>query len=211
VHDPTRLSCRYAGALVGGGAAAVTLQTVSAVFGPTFPGEACSASNVFAIHYPGLLFVFPAAAPGAPQATAAARIVLCAPAAHAGGTHARLDAVLAAAPPVQPHGAAAPRAGPLVAAIGVGLRLPSGATLPFGASPQDLVAELGAPGASMVKGTDAMLIHAPPGAHADGRGASGDYFLSWFGRGLDVLVDGDVRRRAVCCKQLTKRLARACC
>ncbi len=40
VHDPTRVACRYNNALVGG-AAAVTLQRVSALFGPTFPGEVC--------------------------------------------------------------------------------------------------------------------------------------------------------------------------
>lgn len=40
VHDPTRCRCRYNGSLIGG-AASVTLQRVSALFGPTFPGEVC--------------------------------------------------------------------------------------------------------------------------------------------------------------------------
>ncbi len=189
VHDPTRVHCRYNGALVDGGASAVTLQRVSALFGPTFPGEMCAERGLVALHYPGLTFLFV----GVTTAHAhgqAARIVLCAPAAHAGGTHARLDAVLAAAPPAPPAGAPPP----LRVMLGVGLRVGhAGGALPFGCSPQDLVAELGPPSASMVKGSDAMLIHALPGQlQASG---TGDYFLTWWDRGLDVLVDGEARRQ----------------
>jgi hypothetical protein len=225
VYDPTRLACRYKGALVGG-TAAVTLQRVSAMFGPTFPGEVCrcaracaaclravahalmltrtrhtlmltrthhnsgSERGLFALHYPGLLFVFPT--PTVSSAATAARIVLCAPHAASGGAHPRLDAVLAAPPPAAPPGAPPPPAA-LVLCIGYGLRLEGGGSLPFGSSPQDLVAALGPPSASMVKGTDAMLIHALPTQLQGAAGGSGEYFLTWFERGLDVLVDGEVR------------------
>ena len=183
VYDPTRLSCRYNGAAVGG-AAPVTLQRVSALFGPTYPGEVCTARALFALHYPGLLFLFPGVSPT--QTTCAARVVLCTPA--VAGAHASLEAVLAAAPPgTLPPGASAAPA--IVAAMGFGLRLAGGGVLPFGASPQDLIAELGPPSASLVKRTDAMLIHAAPGQLP----VSGEYFLTWFARGLDVLVDGEVR------------------
>ena len=180
VHDPSRLQLRYKGEVVGG-SAPVTLQRVSALFGPTFPGEAF-ADGLLALHYRGLVFLFAQTA-AAPDVSAA-RIVLCAPAAHA-GTHVRLDAVLAAAPPVTSLQPAAP----LVAVMGFGLRLPGGAALPFGVSLQDLVAELGPPSSSMVKGSDAMLIH----ASAQTPGPSGEpYFLTWQRRGLDVLIDGEV-------------------
>jgi hypothetical protein len=148
--------------------------------------SARSERGLFALHYPGLLFVFPT--PTASTAATAARIVLCAPHAAGGGAHPRLDAVLAAPPPAAPPPAA------LVLSIGHGLRLDGGGALPFGSSPQDLVAQLGPPSASMVKGTDAMLIHALPTQTLQGAaGGTGEYFLTWFERGLDVLVDGEVR------------------
>ena len=117
VHDPSRLQLRYKSEVVGG-ASPVTLQRVSALFGPTYPGEACS-DGLLALHYRGLVFLFSQNAAGA-QDVSAARLILCAPAAHAGSL-VRLDAVLAAAPPV-----ASPPA-PLVAVAGFGLRLPGGA------------------------------------------------------------------------------------
>jgi hypothetical protein len=208
VYDPSRVHCRYNGALVDGGASAVTLQRVSALFGPTFPGEMCSERGLVALHYPGLTFLF-AGVTTAHAHGQAARIVLCAPAAHAGGTHARLDAVLAAAPPPPPAGAPPP----LRVMLGVGLRVGhAGGALPFGCSPQDLVAELGPPSASMVKGSDAMLIHALPGQlQASG---TGDYFLTWWDRGLDVLVDGEARRQRCVQACMLARVAltlRCCC
>jgi len=181
VHDPSRLQLRYKGEVIGG-STPVTLSSVSALFGPTFPGEVC-AEDTLALHYRGLVFLF-AQTTAAPDVSAA-RIVLCAPAAHA-GTHMRLEAVLAAAPPVT-----SPPVAPLVATMGFGLRLPSGAELPFGCSLQDLVAELGPPSSSMVKASDAMLIH----ASAQTPGPSGlPYFLTWQHRGLDALIDGEVWR-----------------
>ena len=181
VHDPSRLQLRYKGEVIGG-STPVTLSRVSALFGPTFPGEVCG-DEMLALHYRGLVFLF-AQTTAAPDVSAA-RIVLCAPAAHA-GTHMRLDAVLAAAPPVT-----SPPVAPLVALMGFGLRLPGGAELPFGCSLQDLVAELGPPSSSMVKASDAMLIH----ASAQTPGPSGEpYFLTWQHRGLDALIDGEVRR-----------------
>jgi hypothetical protein len=195
VHDPSRLQLRYKSEVVGG-ASPVTLQRVSALFGPTYPGEACG-DGLLALHYRGLVFLFSQNAAGA-QDVSAARIILCAPAAHAGSL-VRLDAVLAAAPPV-----ASPPA-PLVAVAGFGLRLPGGAALPFGASLQDLVAELGPPTSSMVKGSDAMLIH----ASAQTTGPSSEpYFLTWQHRGLDVLIDGEVSAHALACTA-ARRLTRA--
>ena len=192
VHDPSRLQLRYKGEVVGG-SSPVTLQRVSALFGPTFPGEACG-DRLLALHYRGLVFLF--AQNAAEPDVSAARIVICAPAVHA-GTQVRLDAVLAAAPPVT-----SPPVAPLVAVMGFGLRLAGGATLPFGVSLQDLVAELGPPSSSWVKGSDAMLIH----ASAQTPGPSGEpYFLTWQHRGLDVLIDGEVRcfrHASVCWRNL---------
>lgn len=180
VLDPSRLQLRYKGEVVGG-SSPVTLERVCTVFGPTFPGEACGDGQL-ALHYRGLVFLF-AQTVAAPDV--AARIVLCAPAAQA-GTHA-LAAVLSAAPPAPAHPVA-----PLVAVMGFGLRLASGAALPFGVSLQDLVAELGPPTSSSTKATDAMLIHASQQA-----GPSGEpYFLTWKHRGLDVLIDGEVSRKS---------------
>ena len=189
VHDPSRLQLRYKGEVIGG-SMPVTLSRVSALFGPTFPGEVCG-DDMLALHYRGLVFLF-AQTTAAPDVSAA-RVVLCAPAAHA-GTHMRLDAVLAAAPPVT-----SPPVSPLVAVMGFGLRLPGGAELPFGCSLQDLVAELGPPSSSMVKASDAMLIH----ASAQTPGPSGEpYFLTWQHRGLDALIDGEVRRTARACIEM---------
>ena len=179
VHDLSRLQLRYKAEVVGG-ASPVTLPRVSALFGPTFPGEACG-DGLLALHFRGLVFLF--AQNAAEPDVSASRVVLCAPAAHA-GTHVRLEAVLAAAPPVT-----TPPAAPLVAVVGFGLRLGDTA-LPFGTSVQDLVAELGPPSSAMVKGSDAMLIH----ASAQTPGPSGEpYFLTWRHLGIDVLIDGEVR------------------
>jgi hypothetical protein len=68
-----------------------------------------------------------------------------------------------------------------------------GQHLPFGASPQDVWAELGRPCGIHQKQVDPMVIHSA----SDPRPRTalcGDYFYNYFARGIDILFDGQTHR-----------------
>jgi hypothetical protein len=68
-----------------------------------------------------------------------------------------------------------------------------GQHLPFGASPQDVWAELGRPCGIHQKQVDPMVIHSA----SDPRPRTalcGDYFYNYFSRGIDILFDGQTHR-----------------
>ena len=67
----------------------------------------------------------------------------------------------------------------------------------FGCTPQDVWAQLGAPGGITYKSVDTMVIHA--GQDLATPASSGeltrDYFYNYYDRGLDILFDGQVKTK----------------
>ena len=60
-----------------------------------------------------------------------------------------------------------------------------GFTIPFGATPQDVIADIGSPDAVYQKSDDHMRLHTNH-VHVD----STDYFYNYFHLGFDILFDG---------------------
>ena len=53
------IQVKYGSAVVGGASHPATFVRVYDLCGPTYPGEYDSAENLYLLHYPGLLFLFP--------------------------------------------------------------------------------------------------------------------------------------------------------
>ena len=184
--------------MFGGAAHQPTFGRISEALGPTYPGEVHAGQ--YPLQYPGIAFLFPLPAVAAQQqrhqqgpvagsgvsselpvalSTPAARIIL-----HHGSA-ASLAAARGAPPPPAPRAAAGGSSSwryfePVAAVPCQGLLLGGGAAggscrvLRFGASPQDVVSELGEPSST----------HARPRS----------YLYCYASRGLDALFCGTTHR-----------------
>mmetsp|Transcript_26624 Transcript_26624/g.50590 ORF Transcript_26624/g.50590 Transcript_26624/m.50590 type:complete len:414 (+) Transcript_26624:460-1701(+) len=228
IYDVSRIQVRYANSIVGGPESPTTFVQMYSLFGPTYPGSFDSGRNVYLLHYPGLLLLFPIPAPYAsccmnlqaevplefPDGTTPVVSRLCvyhcrdeasSLSQPSTGVHAAphiLSRVVNAAPPTLHPGSSYMEK--VEAWLGRGLRfVGSERAMEFGCTPQDVWADLGAPGGITYKNVDTMVIHAKQemctsganstagAAGVGGGGASSrDYFYNYYRLGLDVLFDG---------------------
>eukprot|EP01018_Ginkgo_biloba_P021011 Gb_22617 [translate_table: standard] len=206
VFDVQRLQMRYANSLIGGPNTLATFVAVYALFGPTFPGIYDEDRGIYTLLYPGLSFAFPIPVQYTeccknreaelplefPNGTTPVTSRVCIYDSSVGGGVGVGVALKKAIPPQLPTGSLymeevhAKLGDKIWFAIG-------GQHLPFGASPQDVWAELGRPCSIQQKQVDQMVIH----LSSDPRPRTtlcGDYFYNYFTRGLDILFDGQTHR-----------------
>ncbi|EFJ28090.1 hypothetical protein SELMODRAFT_231702 [Selaginella moellendorffii] len=210
VYDVQRLQMRYATSSIGGPSVAATFVAVYALFGPTFPGSFDAKRNIYTLFYPGLAFTFPI--PGQytnccqdreaelpiefPDGTTPVMSRVCIYDGALGGNveaGANLAALIKKAiPPQLPSGSLYMEE--VHAKLAEDLFFTtSKKRLPFGASPQDVWAELGRPDGIHQKQVDPMVIHSASDPRPNSA-LCGDYFYNYFARGLDILFDGQTHR-----------------
>nr|PNR59519.1 hypothetical protein PHYPA_002310 [Physcomitrium patens] len=206
VYDVQRLHLRYATSSIGGPNISATFVAVYALFGPTFPGVYNKKRSIYTLFYPGLSFAFPIPAQYTeccqhreaelplefPDGTTPvmSRVFVYDSAVGGGvGVGAPLKIAL---PPQLPPGSLYMEE--VHAKLAEELWFTGGGQhLPFGASPQDVWAELGRPCGIHQKQVDPMVIHSA----SDPRPRTalcGDYFYNYFTRGIDILFDGQTHR-----------------
>lgn len=200
VYDLTRLQLRYAASTVGGPSVAATFVRVYATLGPTFPGTYDEDRGIYTLFYPGLALSFPI--PPQYSDTVLLRQAEL-PLEFLDGTTpvaARVRVFAGSGPLV---GRAQPPPLPpsslymeeVQGRLGEGLRfMGGGQSLHFGASPQDVWAELGRPCMICPKQVDRMLIHSAPDGPSKASAACQDYVYNYFTRGIDILFDAQTQR-----------------
>eukprot|EP00850_Spirogloea_muscicola_P013501 SM000092S24469 [mRNA] locus=s92:56715:59742:+ [translate_table: standard] len=203
VYDIPRLQLRYAASTIGGPSTPATFVRIYAVFGPTFPGVYDSKRGSYTLFYPGLSFMFPIPAPWAD----------CCPS-QDGDWGAELphefpDGTTPVTARVCISATVGPRPGPALppplsgtscymeevqVTLAEGLRFQVGGQfLGFGASPQDVWAELGRPCAIQAKQVDTMVIHSASEERPQ-TALCGDYLYHYRTRGLDIVFHGQTHR-----------------
>ncbi|KAJ7533532.1 hypothetical protein O6H91_13G054000 [Diphasiastrum complanatum] len=214
VFDIQLLQMRYATSSIGGPSIAATFVAVYALFGPTFPGTYDKKRCIYTLFYPGLSFAFPipdrytdccqdreAELPlEFPDGTTPVMSRVCiydSAISGGGGTTGGVGVGVGASlkkamPPQLPLGSL------YMEEVHVKLAeelyfTGGGQHLPFGASPQDVWAELGRPCAINQKQVDPMVIHSASDPKPK-TALCGDYFYNYFARGLDILFDGQTHR-----------------
>ncbi|XP_047956532.1 PHAF1 protein At3g51130-like isoform X2 [Salvia hispanica] len=202
IFDFKRLRVRYATSLIGGASTLATFVAVYALFGPTYPGIYDKDLGVYTLFYPGLSFVFPVPSQYAqfchdreaevplefPDGTTP---VACRISVYDSSTDRKVGVgssmMKACVPPLA--------AGSLYmeeVAVKLGEELwftVGGQHISFGASPQDVLSELGEPCEIHQKQVDQMVIHSAPDPKPRTT-LCGYYFYNYFTRGLDILFDG---------------------
>ncbi|KAG0570370.1 hypothetical protein KC19_6G157100 [Ceratodon purpureus] len=206
VYDVQRLHMRYATSSIGGPNTAATFVAVYALFGPTFPGTYNMKRCIYTLFYPGLSFAFPIPAQYTeccqhreaelplefPDGTTPVMSRVCIYDSAVGGGVGVGAPLKIALPPQLPPGSLYMEE--VHAKLAEELWFTGGGQhLPFGASPQDVWAELGRPCGIHQKQVDPMVIHSA----SDPRPRTalcGDYFYNYFTRGIDILFDGQNHR-----------------
>ncbi|BBN02781.1 hypothetical protein MPTK1_2g18070 [Marchantia polymorpha subsp. ruderalis] len=202
VYDVQLLHMRYATSSIGGPHAPATFVAVYALFGPTFPGTFNLKRCIYHLNYPGLSFVFPI------------------PPQHISYWQDRKGELPLEFPdgttPVMSRACIYDSTGEVCGSFklvpapqlpGGGLYMEevhakpaedihfngNGQRLAFGASPQDVWAQLGRPCCIQKKQIDPMVIHSASDPRPQ-TALCGDYFYNYFTRGLDILFDGQTHR-----------------
>lgn len=208
VFDVQRLQMRYAKSSIGGANIAATFVAVYALLGPTFPGFYDMERCTYTLFYPGLSFAFPIPAQYTdccqdreaelplefPDGTTPVMSRVCIYDSSIGsGVGVGVGSLLKKAVlPQLPAGSLYLEE--VHAKLGEELLFTGGGQhLAFGASPQDVWAELGRPCGIHKKQVDPMVIHSA----SDSRPRTtlcGDYFYNYFSRGIDILFDGQTNR-----------------
>lgn len=206
VYDVQRLQMRYATSSIGGPTVAATFVAVYALFGPTFPGHYDTGRCIYTLFYPGLCFAFPIPAQYTdscqhreaelplefPDGTTPVMSRLCIYDGTVLAGPGSTALVKKALPPQLPSGSL------YMEEVHVKLAKElwftgGGQHLPFGASPQDVWAELGRPCCINPKQVDPMVIHSASDTRPR-TALCGDYFYNFFARGVDILFDGQTHR-----------------
>ncbi|WVZ78523.1 hypothetical protein U9M48_026220 [Paspalum notatum var. saurae] len=207
IYDVKRLQLRYATSLIGGPSTLATFAAVYALFGPTFPGIYDKERGIYTLFYPGLSFAFPIPSQYTnlftngevadlplefPDGTTP---VTCRVSIYDSSTDSKVGVgslMDKAAVPALPAGSLYMEE--VHAMLGKELWFTIGGQhIPFGASPQDVWADLGLPCGIHQKQVDQMVIHSA----SDPRPRTtrcGDYFYNYFSRGIDILFDGQTHR-----------------
>ncbi|KAK9803064.1 hypothetical protein WJX73_005354 [Symbiochloris irregularis] len=207
IYDISRMEVRCGSGVMGGASHAATFVRVYDLCGPTYPGEYDSASNLYLLHYPGLLVLFPVPAQHAvhcqmrsgelplefPDGTTPVASRFCI---FAGSDVVpSAAAVAAAAPPPLPPGSFYGEH--VEASCGQGLYFKSGGQMiKFGDSAQDVWSELGVPSGACLKPLDAVGLSqgVKNGRGGNKEAAFADYFYNYNSRGLDILFCGHTHR-----------------
>eukprot|EP00735_Rhodelphis_limneticus_P009118 TRINITY_DN2547_c0_g2::TRINITY_DN2547_c0_g2_i1::g.19221::m.19221 TRINITY_DN2547_c0_g2::TRINITY_DN2547_c0_g2_i1::g.19221 ORF type:complete len:517 (+),score=53.71,sp/Q9SD33/U183_ARATH/37.34/1e-77,UPF0183/PF03676.9/2.3e-44,UPF0183/PF03676.9/4.3e-39 TRINITY_DN2547_c0_g2_i1:131-1681(+) len=193
VYDLSITRLIYGNALFSGETCPSTFYSIYQLFGPTHPGDYSQDSRLYFLNYPGVTFTFPIPPQFAnlylnPHSTdlpvefpdhttpLATRMSI-----YSGSGLCDAKPPIPSTPSVYLV--------PTTVELGVGIHFPSGRNVLFGASPQDVIADLGPP-SNMVYRSSNLNARVPSNDEDCFNTSDLDYLYNYFDLGLDIVFSG---------------------